>query len=278
VPPPPDPVSAALAEMKALSDAGNILPPIKEPFFTRPIETWPTIVTRWPTYEPCPLHENFRFASTTGYTPNMTEGDKTYDGSGGAGNSATSSPPLNTNQGATNTTLPPPDTSDSIVAKDLNMQALECQLKIHEGVKYVSYLDSINLPTAGIGHLLRSNEIALYPIGTPVSSSQVSQWFQQDSSTCIKDAQNFVGIDCWSNLDDNRKRALADLAYNMGGPRLGKFVSLKAAMQAGDYNAAGDSLRNSKWFTQVGVRGPQIVSQIVNGVDPNGCDKKFPAS
>jgi hypothetical protein len=64
----------------------------------------------------------------------------------------------------------------------------------------------------------------------------------------------------------------------MGGPRLGKFVSLKAAMQAGDYNAAGDSLRNSKWFTQVGVRGPQIVSQIVNGVDPNGCDKKFPAS
>jgi len=271
---PTDPVTSALAEIKALTDAGDILPPIKSPYFKRGMQSWPTIVTRWPTYEPCPLHEQFKFSSTTGYTPKLNEGDKTYNGSGGAGNGATTSPPPNTTPGADNKVLPPPDTQDSIVAKDLNLKALECQLKIHEGVRYNVYLDSLGLPTAGIGHLLRSNE--QQPVGTPISEDQVTRWFQSDSSTCIKDAQNFVGMDTWSDLDDNRKRALSDLAYNMGGARLGKFTTFRTAMQRKDFTAAGEALKNSKWFTQVGRRGPAIVSQIVNGVDPNGCDKKFP--
>ena len=274
-PPAPTPVDAGLAELKGLVEAGDILPKIADPYFTRPMQGWPTIVSRWPTYEPCPLHEEFKFGTTTGYTPTQTEGDKTYNGSSGAGNEASTSPPPNIDQGSQNKVIPPPDKTDSIVTKDLNMKALECQLKKHEGVKYVSYNDSLGLPTAGIGHLLRTNEISQYPVPTPVSEEQVSAWFQQDASTCIKDAQNFVGMDCWSQLSDNRKRALADLAYNMGGARLGKFVSFKAAMKSGDYDAAGASLKSSKWFTQVASRGPKIISQIVNDVDPNGCDKSF---
>lgn len=242
--------------------------------FKRKSEGIQTTTTRFPTYEPCPEHEQFAFGSTSGYTPQLNEGDRTYNGSGGAGNEAKASPPTNTTPGANNTELPPTDTKDSVVTKDLNMKALECQLKIHEGVRYKVYLDTLGLPTAGIGHLLRSNEQA--PVGTAVSEDQVSRWFQQDSSTCIKDAQNFVGMDVWGDLDDNRKRALADLAYNMGGPRLNKFTTFRAAMQRKDFTAAGEALKNSKWYTQVGRRGPAIVSQIVNGVDPNGCDKKFP--
>jgi len=242
--------------------------------FKRKSEGIQTTTTRFPTYEPCPEHEQFTFGSISGYVPQLNEGDKTYNGSGGAGNEAKASPPTNTTPGANNTELPPTETTDSVVTKDLNMKALECQLKIHEGVKYKVYLDTLGLPTAGIGHLLRANE--QMPVGTAVSEDQVSRWFQQDSSTCIKDAQNFVGMDVWGDLDDNRKRALADLAYNMGGPRLNKFTTFRAAMQRKDFSAAGEALKNSKWYTQVGRRGPAIVSQIVNGVDPNGCDKKFP--
>jgi hypothetical protein len=64
----------------------------------------------------------------------------------------------------------------------------------------------------------------------------------------------------------------------MGLGTLMKFVRFIAAMKAHNYQAAGVSLRDSKWFTQVGRRGPNIIAMIVQDVDPNGCDKKFPAT
>lgn len=268
------PIAATQAEQKALNTAGNILPPIKEPFFTRGMQSWPTIVSRWPTYEPCPLHEKFKFTSTVGYEVELNEADKTYVGSSNSG--ATKSPPPNTTTGANNTTLPPNEPGDSIIGKDFNVKALQCQLRIHEGEKLVSYKDSKGLPTAGIGHLLRTNEIAQYPIGTPVSQNQVDTWFAQDSQTAIKDAQNFIGADTWEKLDEPRKRALADMAFNLGSSRLGKFKTFKKEMQAGNYDQAAKQIENTPYYQQVGRRGPAIASQIRSGTDLYGCGAKNP--
>lgn len=271
---PKPPLNAIQAEQKGLNTAGNILPPIKEPFFTRGMQGWPTIVSRWPTYEPCPLHEQFKFSSTTGYTVELNEADKTYAGSANGG--ATQSPPPNTTTGANNTTLPPPAPSDSITGKDFNVKALQCQLKIHEGEKLVSYKDSKGLPTGGIGHLLRTDEISKYPIGTPISQDQVDTWFAQDSQTCIKDAQNFIGTETWEKLDEPRKRALADMAFNMGSARLSQFKTFKKEMQAGNYDQAAKQIENTPYYQQVGRRGPAIASQIRNGTDLYGCGAKNP--
>ena len=271
---PTPPIAATQAEQKALNTAGNILPPIKEPFFTREMQNWPTIVSRWPTYEPCPLHEQFKFSSTTGYQVELNEGDKTYNGSANGG--ATQSPPPNTTTGADNKTLPPNEPGDSITGKDFNVKALQCQLRVHEGEKLVSYKDSKGLPTAGIGHLLRTNEIAQYPIGTPVSQNQVDTWFSQDSQTAIKDAQNFIGPETWEKLDEPRKRALADMAFNLGGSRLGQFKTFKKEMQAGNYDQAAKQIENTPYYQQVGRRGPAIASQIRSGTDLYGCGAKNP--
>lgn len=269
---------AAPAEIKPLNDKINILPTWVDPNskFKRNSQSLQTTVSRLPTFEPCPEHETFTFASITGYTPKSTPDAVTYEGSGGAGNEAKVAPAPAANPGANNTSVAGDPPADSAVAKDFNMAAYQCQLKIHEGVKYVSYLDSVGLPTAGIGHLLRSNEVSQYPIPTPVDASQVDSWFQQDAPISITGAQQLLTIDTWGDLTDVRKRACADLCYNLGKTRLSKFVNFLAAMKAGDYNKAGQSLRDSKWFTQVGKRGPNIVTMIVQNVDPNGCDKKFP--
>ena len=275
VPTAADPVKA---EVKAMVDKMNILATWKDPEskFKRDAESIQTTVTRFPTYETCPEHEAFTYKSVTGYTPKQNEGDKTYEGSGGAGNEATVPPVTNTTPGANNTEIPAESPVDSVVTKDFNMAAYECQLKIHEGVKYVSYLDSLALPTAGIGHLLRTNEISQYPVPTPVSKEQVTTWFNQDAPTSIKGAQELLGIDVWGELSDVRKRACADLCYNMGKGRLSKFVRFLTGMKTGNWDLAGMSLRDSKWFTQVGRRGPNIIAMIVQNIDPNGCDKKFP--
>ena len=47
-------------------------------------------------------------------------------------------------------------------------------------------------------------------------------------------------------------------------------------MNAKNYDAASIQLRDSAWYTQVGRRGPNIVTMIAQDVDTNGCDKKFP--
>jgi len=274
----PTPPAVTPAEVKQLVEKINILATWSDPEskFKRNAESVQTTVSVLPTYEPCPEHETFKFSSIAGYSPAQTEGAKTYEGSGGGG--ATTSPPTNTDPGANNKELPPTPATESAVSKDFNMAAYECQLKIHEGVKYVSYNDSLGLPTAGIGHLLRTNEISQYPVPTPVTPAQVSAWFQLDAPISISGAQRLLGVDTWGGLSDIRKRACADLCYNMGERRLSKFVRFIAAMKAGNYDLAGQSLRESIWFTQVGLRGPKIIAMIVQNIDPNGCDKKFPAA
>jgi GH24 family phage-related lysozyme (muramidase) len=249
---------------------------IPEDKFKRKSEALQTTVSRFPTYEPCPEHETFSFGSIGGYTPKQTEAAKTYNGSSGPGSSATSSPLPDTTPGANNKDIPPTPADESAVTKDFNMAAYQCQLKINEGVKYTSYNDSRGLPTGGIGHLLRTNEISKYPVPSTITEEQVNAWFQADSPVSISGAQRLLGIDTWGNLSDVRKRACADLCYNMGEGGLSKFKNFLSAMKAGDYNAAGAALRDSGWFNQVGQRGPRIISMIVNNTDPSGCDKKFP--
>lgn len=267
------------AEVRQVTEKINILATWGDPEskFKRNSEAINTTVSSFPTYEPCPEHKTFKFSSITGYTPTQNEGAGTYQGSGGAGNEPAGSPPTNTTPGANNTDLPSTPAAQSAVTKDFNMAAYECQLKIHEGVKYVSYIDSVGLPTGGIGHLLRTNEIALFPVPTPISEAQVQRWFEQDAQISISGAIRLIGTDTWADLTDVRKRACADLCYNLGEGRLSKFKRFIAAMKVGDYNLAGQSLRESKWFTQVARRGPAIINMIVNNVDTNGCDKKFPA-
>ena len=234
-----------------------------------------TTVTRFPTYEPCPEHAGFSSANISGYTPMITKDNSTYMGSGGPANDTSSTPAAAVDPGSNNTIIPADSIADSQISKDINMAAFECQLKIHEGYKLFVYNDSRGLPTAGIGHLLRANELSLFPVGSPVSSTQVDTWFQHDCAASIKGAQNLVNTS-WGNLSDIRKRAICDLVYNLGQGGVSKFVKFLAAMNAQDFNTAGQELKNSKWYTQVGQRGPKVITMIVQNVDPNGCDKKFP--
>ena len=179
------------------------------------------------------------------------------------------------NPGANNTSIQGDPPADSSVSKDINIDALRCQLTIHEGLKNKAYADTVNKVTGGIGHLIRANELASFPLGTPISADQIETWYVQDSASAIKIAQQLFP-DVWGDLSDIRKRALTDLCYNMGKGGVSKFVKFCAAMNKQLFDAAGKELRESAWFNQVGRRGPNIVAMIVQDIDPNGCDKKFP--
>jgi lysozyme len=277
---PQAPLSAAPArpaEVKPMNEKINILATWKDPDskFVRNAEPLFTTTSRFPTYEPCPEHENFDGTQVSTTKPELTETDKTYAGSGGKGNTQSTPPDASTTPGSNNNEVQGDPAADSSPAKAFNTAAFDCQIKIHEGVRNKSYLDTEGLLTGGVGHLLRANEISMYPLGTPIPEDQISKWLEQDTSTSIKIAQTLCG-DNWDKLSDTRKRAVADLAYNLGQPRLSKFTKFLSAMKENDFDKAAIELRNSKWYSQVGRRGPDITTMIAQNVDPNGCDKKFP--
>jgi hypothetical protein len=113
---PATPLNPTTAEVKPMLDKMNILATWADPQskFKRNAESVSTTVTRLPTYESAPEHDSFTYKSVAGYIPNQNEGDKTYEGSGGAGNSATAPPATNTTPGANNKEIPQESPTDSV--------------------------------------------------------------------------------------------------------------------------------------------------------------------
>lgn len=269
--------SGMLAEVKPLIDKINVLSDWKDADkFYRNTAPLDTTVSRLPTFEPCPEHQNFRLSATDGYVVVSRPSDDTYTGSSGQGygDSDAKQPTASGEATEDNKEILPEETSQNAITKDLNMDALRCQLVKHEGNRNTVYNDSVGLATAGIGHLLRSpTETGRYPVGSPVSEEQIEAWYREDSAIAIRGAISLVGETTWERLSDVRKRALADLCYNLGKSRLSKFTNFLAAVKAEDWRVAGQELENSKWYSQVRSRGPKIVTMITNNTDPNGCDK-----
>ncbi len=267
--------SGIKAQIKPLNEKLNILATWadQESKFKRDSQSVQMTISRLPTYEPCPEHDQWETTSVVGYKPIITPDDSTYRGSGTIGNEQTTVPEPTVNPGSNNTSVQGDSPTANIVSKNIPQGSLKCQLIRHEGRKNVSYKDSLGLLTAGIGHLLRQNEVGQYPDGSPVSDEQIEKWYNEDSITATKIAQKLIG-DTWGDLSEIRKRAVIDLAYNLGESRLSKFVNFFVAMKKKDYQIAGQELRSSKWYGQVRTRGPAIVTMIVSNIDPTGCSGK----
>jgi len=62
----------------------------------------------------------------------------------------------------------------------------------------------------------------------------------------------------WVSMPEPAQRALANMAFNLGVPRLSQFKNMLAALEKGDYNLAAKEALNSNWAKQVGDRANRI--------------------
>lgn len=69
----------------------------------------------------------------------------------------------------------------------------------------------------------------------------------------------------WRGLSEVRQRALANMAFNLGVPRLKGFARMLAALQAGQWDEAATQALASKWAQQVGDRAKRIALMIKEG-------------
>jgi len=143
----------------------------------------------------------------------------------------------------------------------MNIEQLREELKEDEGCKYEVYLDHLGLPTHGIGHLITEwDEEYEKPVGTPVSEERVNNCFQSDVHVTIDECKKLY--DTFDDLPEEVQLILCNMMFNMGRPRLSKFVLFRKAVKDRDWIECGYQLKNSRYYTQVTARADRLIARL----------------
>ena len=136
----------------------------------------------------------------------------------------------------------------------------------HEGVKYKPYKDPGGLWHVGVGHLIGDGSTLPEHMNRMFTATEVNNLFESDYAKHKKIAERTPGYD---KANKAGKAALIDLSFNMGAWYT-EFKKAAAALKDGDFVTASKELKDSKWYGQVGARGPTIVSLVASAGDNSG--------
>lgn len=143
----------------------------------------------------------------------------------------------------------------------MNLDVLRQQLADDEGCKYEIYLDSLGLPTMGIGHLIREGDPEHgQEVGTTVSQERVQAAFNLDIRVTIEDCHRLYSD--FDDLPEECQLIIANMMFNLGYPRLSAFKGMKAGVDARDWETAADEMVDSKWYQQVPNRARRLVTRM----------------
>jgi lysozyme len=143
----------------------------------------------------------------------------------------------------------------------MDVEKLREQLKIDEGCVYEIYNDHLGYPTFGIGHLVRESDPENgSPLGTEVSEDRVNEAFDADVEIVLSDCNTLYPD--FDDLPEEAQQIIANMMFNLGRPRLSKFVGMKRGVDAKDWNSAADEMVDSRWYRQVGARAERLVNRM----------------
>lgn len=145
------------------------------------------------------------------------------------------------------------------------------RLQIHEGLRLDPYRCSSGKLTIGIGRNLDDNPLTseeIKVLGTNdvskgITKSEAFYLLKNDIYRVEKECEQHIPF--WNNLDDERKYALIDMAFNLGINGLLKFKKMLAFMGVGNFRQASIECLNSKYAKDVGLRAERIAKTIETG-------------
>jgi lysozyme len=139
---------------------------------------------------------------------------------------------------------------------------LNKELRRDEGVEYTVYLDTLGIPTTGVGRNLNAKPI---PEGWtyPLTDAQVDELLADDIGDVFKDLDRV--FPWWRQMSYARQRVIANMCFNLGITRLSGFKNTLAAMEQARYTTAAAGMMASKWAGQVGKRAERLAEMMVTG-------------
>ena len=135
----------------------------------------------------------------------------------------------------------------------IDIEKLMNELKVDEGFRDKVYKCSAGKLTIGYGWNLEDSELPKriaemmlsYAIGDKLQSLERLSW--------------------WCGLNDARKRAIVNMAFNIGVAGVLKFKKMIAAIEREDFSQAALEMDDSKWSKQVGARADRLILMMNRG-------------
>ncbi len=127
-------------------------------------------------------------------------------------------------------------------------------LILDEGARNFPYKDTVGKLTIGVGRNLDDRGL---------SDAEIGVLLENDIALVVDELDRH--LPWWREMNDVRQRALANMCFNLGWPKLRGFVNTLAAMQRGDYQVAADGMRASLWARQVGARARRLAREMETG-------------
>ena len=154
-------------------------------------------------------------------------------------------------------------------AQDIRAQDYLEMFKENEGYKPEVYTDTTGNRTIGIGFNLEdaNNKKVLKDMGIdindvfagkPLEEKQIIGLYNHSLRQAFSDAQKFDKG--FAKRPEPVRKAIVDMAFNLGLTKLKGFKKMKAALDANDYGLAADEMVDSNWYKQVKSRGPRTVA------------------
>ena len=151
---------------------------------------------------------------------------------------------------------------------------LRPMLARHEGRRPHVYLDSLGIPTVGIGFNLRRADArdllaacgadyhAVLSRTADLTDVQIDYLYQQ----CVIEVAEWLAkiFPGFGGFSINRQAALVDMGF-MGEAHFQQFVNMIAAIERDDWQTAAIEALNSLWAKQVGQRAHDDAAMLVDG-------------
>ena len=137
------------------------------------------------------------------------------------------------------------------------------EIKAYEGVVNEIYLDHLCLPTLGVCHLIREHDPEHgLAVGTKIDDERVTELFEADLYTCV--AETKLLYPQLEELPAEAQKILCNMMFNLGRPRLSKFIKMREHVNNGAWGDAANEMLDSRWAKQVPNRANRIIERMRN--------------
>jgi lysozyme len=93
-----------------------------------------------------------------------------------------------------------------------------------------------------------------------LSKERVDECCKADIAMTIEDCN--ILYSNFKDIPEEAQLILANMMFNLGRPRLSRFLNLKAAVDAEDWMEASAQMMDSKWARQVPNRAERLCSRM----------------
>ena len=141
------------------------------------------------------------------------------------------------------------------------LERLRKEIIADEGCVLEVYEDHLGYETVGVGHLLLvTDEEYGRGVGFPITQTRADELLVKDFNNVLKECEDNLTV--WSEVGEEVKLILANMAFNLGLPRLKKFKKMLKAIDEKDYVKASEEGLDSRWAKQVYNRSHRLMDRM----------------